>query len=50
MKGLLHDEVTAWLARLVGRRPGLFASELDLLLAVNASERVDFGGPHRRKP
>ncbi|MEU4711223.1 hypothetical protein AB0G00_32855 [Nocardia salmonicida] len=28
----------------------LFASKLDLQLAANTSERVDFGGPHRRKP
>ena len=28
----------------------LFASKLDLLLAVNASENVTFDGPHRRAP
>jgi alkanesulfonate monooxygenase SsuD/methylene tetrahydromethanopterin reductase-like flavin-dependent oxidoreductase (luciferase family) len=28
----------------------LFASKLDLLLAANASDRVTFAGPHRRRP
>lgn len=28
----------------------LFASKLDLLLAINAGENVTFDGPHRRKP
>ena len=28
----------------------LFSSKLDLLLAANASERVTFAGPHRRRP
>ncbi|PPJ22581.1 LLM class flavin-dependent oxidoreductase [Nocardia nova] len=28
----------------------LYASKLDLLLAVNAGENVSFTGPHRRKP
>jgi alkanesulfonate monooxygenase SsuD/methylene tetrahydromethanopterin reductase-like flavin-dependent oxidoreductase (luciferase family) len=28
----------------------LFSSKLELLLAANASERVSFAGPHRRRP
>jgi alkanesulfonate monooxygenase SsuD/methylene tetrahydromethanopterin reductase-like flavin-dependent oxidoreductase (luciferase family) len=28
----------------------LFASKLDLLMAINAAENVTWGGPHRRRP